>query len=64
VQHPLTPETVIRASEISEVWKLSFWDSMILAAAEQQDATELLTEDLNDGQLIAGVKVTNPFTRG
>ena len=45
VQSPITPATVIRASEISEAWKLSFWDSMILAAAEQSAATELLTED-------------------
>jgi predicted nucleic acid-binding protein len=35
VRSPTTPATVIRASEIAETWKLSFWDSMILAIAEQ-----------------------------
>jgi predicted nucleic acid-binding protein len=49
VHSPITPATVIRASEIAETWKLSFWDSMIVAAAEQTAATELLTEDLNHG---------------
>jgi predicted nucleic acid-binding protein len=57
----ITPATVIRASEISEVWKISFWDGMIIAAAEQDEAWELLSEDLNPGQLIAGVRIVNPF---
>ena len=57
----ITPETIARASEISEVWQLSFWDSMILAAAEQSQAVELLTEDLTHGQIIAGIRVVNPF---
>ena len=61
VHNPLTPATVLRASEISETWKLSFWDSMIIAAAEQDGAGELLTEDLNHGQVIAGVKIVDPF---
>jgi hypothetical protein len=30
----LTAATIVRASEISEVWQISFWDAMILAAAE------------------------------
>jgi predicted nucleic acid-binding protein len=55
------PSTVVRASEISEVWKLAFWDSMILAAAEQDSAEQLLSEDLNHGQVIAGIRVVNPF---
>lgn len=54
-------ETVLRASEISELSRLSFWDSLILAAAEQAGATSLLSEDLQHGQVIAGVKVVNPF---
>lgn len=61
VKSAITPETVIRASEIGETWKISFWDGLILAAAEQDGAPELLTEDLNHGQIIAGVRVVDPF---
>ena len=61
VYTPVTPSMVVRASEISEIWQLSFWDSMIIAAAEQDGAAELLSEDLNHGQVIAGVRVVNPF---
>ena len=61
VATPTTPQTVIRASEIGEVWKLSFWDSLILAAAEEQDCSRVLTEDLNPGQAVAGIQIVNPF---
>jgi predicted nucleic acid-binding protein len=52
---------VVRASEIGEIWQISFWDGMILAAAEQDHAAQLLSEDLTHGQVIAGVRIVNPF---
>ncbi|HEY6291734.1 MAG TPA: PIN domain-containing protein [Terriglobia bacterium] len=61
VRSLLTASTVVRASEISETWQISFWDGLILAAAEQDGATELLSEDLSPGQVIAGVRIRNPF---
>ena len=56
-----TVETVLLASEYQERNQLSFWDTMIVAAAVQGGATVLLTEDPNAGQLIEGVEVRNPF---
>jgi predicted nucleic acid-binding protein len=61
VESAITPSTVVRASEISEARKLAFWDSMIFAAAEQDSVGEILSEDFNHGQVIAGVRVVNPF---
>jgi predicted nucleic acid-binding protein len=61
VHAAITTATVVRASEIGETWNLSFWDGMIVAAAEQVSATELLTEDLHHGQIVAGVRIRNPF---
>lgn len=63
VESSITPATVVRASEIGEIWHLSFWDGMIIAAAEQVQAEQLLTEDLSHGQIIAGVEIVNPFDR-
>ena len=57
----LTSATVVRASEISETWQISFWDGMILAAAEQDGVGELLSENISHGQIIAGIRVRNPF---
>jgi predicted nucleic acid-binding protein len=42
--------------------QISFWDALIVASAEQDDATVIYSEDLNSGQVIAGIKVVNPFT--
>ena len=42
-------------------WKISLWDSLILAAARASGASELMTEDLSHGQNYDGVRVINPF---
>jgi predicted nucleic acid-binding protein len=42
-------------------WQLSLWDAMILAAAQASGARELITEDLNNGQVYEGVRAVNPF---
>jgi predicted nucleic acid-binding protein len=56
-----TPETITRAIDIADLARLSFWDALILASAEQCGASRLLTEDLNHGQRIVGVRIENPF---
>lgn len=53
---------VVRASEIEERYQLSFWDGLIVAAAEKGGAEILLTEDLSQGQRFGGVVVKNPFS--
>jgi predicted nucleic acid-binding protein len=61
VRREATADTVLRATELMELAQLSFWDALIVAAAEEAGAKTLLSEDLNDGQVIAGVKILNPF---
>ncbi len=41
--------------------RLSFWDALLVSAANRLGASVLLTEDLNHGQTIAGVEIQNPF---
>jgi predicted nucleic acid-binding protein len=41
--------------------KLAFWDALIVIAAARAGAAVLYTEDLNDGQEILGVRISNPF---
>lgn len=54
-------EMVLRATEIAEIWQISFWDGMIVAVAERSGANIVLSEDLQHGQQIASVTVMNPF---
>ena len=57
----IEPHTILLASEIEERYVLSFWDSLIIAAASQSNAGKILTEDMNHGQIIEGVLIENPF---
>jgi predicted nucleic acid-binding protein len=61
IKAPTTIATLLRGSELSELSRLSFWDGLIVAAAEEMGAKRLLSEDLQHNQLIAGVRITNPF---
>lgn len=56
-----TLESILRASEIQERYRLSFWDALIIAAAAKVGAGILYTEDLNSSQMIEGIQVINPF---
>ena len=51
------------AAHLAEDASLSFWDALIVVAASRSGAARLYTEDLNHGQTILGVEVTNPFLR-
>jgi predicted nucleic acid-binding protein len=51
----------VRALEVQERYGLSFWDSLIVQAAQISNAKVLYSEDLSDGQVYGGVKVVNPF---
>jgi predicted nucleic acid-binding protein len=41
--------------------RLAFWDAMLWGAAQRAGVRHLLTEDLQDGFELAGVKFVNPF---
>jgi predicted nucleic acid-binding protein len=56
-------DAILLASEVQEKHRISFRDGLIIAAAARSGAERLLTEDLNDGQLIEGVLISNPFAR-
>ena len=55
------PSEILRASELEEEHRLSFWDALIVAAALKGGAGRILTEDLNPGQTVSGLLVVNPF---
>ena len=52
---------LLAASELEERHTLSFWDALIVEAARRSGATRLLTEDLQAGRRIGGVRIENPF---
>jgi len=55
------PPHISKAIQDEEHYRISFWDALILAAAESGGAQVLYTEDLSDGQQYGTVLVLNPF---
>jgi predicted nucleic acid-binding protein len=58
---PMDQELMHRAHEVEQRHKLSWWDSLIVAAAQLQSCGLLLTEDLQHGATYGNVRVRNPF---
>ena len=56
-----TSRSVLNALEIEERYQISFWDALIVQAAESAGAETLYTEDLSDGQSYGTVRVVNPL---
>ncbi len=56
-----TGDSILDAIDISLRYGYSFWDSMIIEAAIKGGATVLISEDLQDGQVVSGVTIKNPF---
>ena len=49
------------ALQIKNRYKLSYWDSAIIADAMELGCQTVYSEDLNHGQSYAGIRVINPF---
>lgn len=56
-----TTEDVQAAFRMEDTAKISFWDALICASALRSGASTVLSEDLNAGQKIAGLRIVNPF---
>lgn len=57
----VSAELVLGAVDLHKLHGLSFWDSLIVKTAASAGCELLLTEDLQDGRVIEGVKIVNPF---
>jgi len=47
--------------DVQQRYRLSWWDSLIVGAAQLQQCPVLLTEDMQDGMMFGTVTVQNPF---
>mgnify|MGYP006289385583 CR=1 FL=1 len=58
---PVLLGDIYRAVDATILWKVSFWDGLIITMAEKANCSLLLSEDLNSGQTYGSVTVQNPF---
>jgi predicted nucleic acid-binding protein len=54
-------ELISEAIDTSLQYQLSFWDALVVVAAESAKCKYLLTEDLNEGQIVRKVRIQNPL---
>ena len=56
-----TGESIVNALGMESRYKISFWDALIVHAAQASGADVLYSEDLNEGQRYGSVRVVNPL---
>ncbi len=54
-------EDILAAVDLHRLHKISFWDALIVRAAQESGCAYLFTEDLHHGWKVDGVRVVNPF---
>ncbi len=63
--HSITESIQLNASQLREKHSLSHWDSLIVSVALHAGATQLLSEDMQDGLVIdEQLTIVNPFASG
>ena len=58
-----TGESILEALEFEDRYQISFWDALVVQAAQASGAEVLYSEDLSDGQTYGAVRVVNPLAR-
>ena len=58
---PLTAVTFEKAMQYRELFHLSYWDCLILAAAKQSGCDAVYSEDMSASQDYDGIRVISPF---
>ena len=58
---PISVPIVLNAIDISINNQISIWDSLMLSSANDTGCIIIYSEDMNNGQIINGTKILNPF---
>ena len=57
----VTVDLVRHALDVKDEYGIQYYDALIVSVAERLGCSEIVSEDLNEGQLYRGMKVINPF---
>ena len=56
-------DSILEALDLRERHQISFWDALVVHAAQSAGTTVLYSEDLSDGQRYGPIRVINPFNQ-
>ncbi len=54
-------ESILEAIDLETRYQISFWDALVVQAAQSSGAEVLYSEDLSSGQRYGSVQVVNPL---
>ena len=57
----VTPAIIHAGLDLHQTRSLSFYDGLIVAAAQTSGCTVLYSEDMRAGEVVSGVRIVNPF---
>ena len=57
----VTPAIIRAGLDLHQTRSVSFYDAIVLASSQTAGCSVLLSEDMNAGELVGGVRVVNPF---
>ncbi len=58
---PLDARTTIKAWAVQDEASLAWWDALLIASALLAGCKLFMSEDMQDGQVISGMRIVNPF---
>lgn len=56
-----TVSDILAAIDLHRLHGFSYWDALVIRCASQSGCSVLLTEDLQNGRVVDGVEIVNPF---
>ena len=59
--HAPKASDLLQAIDLQREYQLSFWDAQVVQSAASLGCKQILSEDLNHGQVYSDVQVINPF---
>lgn len=59
----VTPAIIRAGLDLHQTRSVSFYDALIMASAETAGCSVLLSEDMNTGEVINGMRIHNPFIK-
>lgn len=58
---PTTDAVINKASGLARAHQMQLWDCVVCATSAEAGAKMLLTEDMQDGGVLDGLRLINPF---
>lgn len=60
----VTPAIIRAGLDLHQTRSVSFFEELILTSAHAASCSVLLSENLNTGEVVQGVRIVNPFSEG